>query len=296
MNNLKNYLPILFILCLFCIKNIDAQTKHQLNTDISYYADIVTNAARTEHRLRANELLIQSVDSFLNIEESYDVKVNGLKTLYGVDSSFRIMTWQVNIDDVEFNQFGRIQKKDGSWYKLKDNPPIADLLYRKLPANNWYGAIYYDMIPFQYNKKTVYLLCGFDGYSQYNRRKLADILYFDEKGKPNFGLPVFAKEGQDAMRYGQNRLLLTYSLENRVMLQYDENRDMLVYDHLINFDGRYPGQGKTAVPDGSYEAYELKKGVWRYVEKLYSQTQEEPPSDGIERSTSVKKDIFGGGR
>jgi len=66
---------------------------------------------------------------------------------------------------------------------------------------------------------------------------------------------------------------------------------MIVYDHIISTI--LPGIGPGMVQDGSYEAYELKRGKWIYVEKLFNETQDEPIRPVPILNERKGKDIFG---
>jgi hypothetical protein len=62
---------------------------------------------------------------------------------------------------------------------------------------------------------------------------------------------------------------------------------------LIPFKGLYEGQGTVWVPDGSYSAFEWRKGYWHFVEKLPVQYSETPPGGQPTQRESERKDILG---
>ena len=106
-------------------------------------------------------------------------------------------------------------------------------------------------------------------------------------------MPVFVEAGKNPDRYGKYRLILTYSLDSRVHVAYDEDKNMIVHDHLMPMQGRFDGQGQTAVGDGSFVGYAPQEdGLWVYVEKLFNDTREIPESEEV-NPRDRKKDIFG---
>ena len=292
---MKQHVTNLLFLC-FAVSIGAQNSTEQLKMDMAFYGDILMNAAATEHRTRANDSLILRVDEFLASPNSFADSLSDVPWLSVVGDekgTFRILTWQVNRDDASFEYEGRLQLNSGRSIVLNDNKTSLEPLYATGDAEDWYGARYTNIKSFKKNGLQAYLLFGFDAHSKFNRRKVADVLYFEDD-EPKFGLPVFAKDDKNIERYGKYRIILTYSLDIRISLDYDEKLDMVVHDHLVPFQGRFPGQGETYVGDGSYEAYKMDDdGNWIYVEKVFHDTQLEPINDGIDRKSQPKRDIFG---
>jgi hypothetical protein len=273
-----------------------SQSLAELRDDIAFFGDIVMNTAASDHRIRANDSLNRAVDRFLQFPSSFDeqvVEFPWISVQTDADKTFRLLTWQLNVGDSSYASYGRIQMKSNDFIELRDQKNQIEPRFRTLDVDSWLGARYYNMKEFEYKGQPVYLLFGYDGHSRWNRQKIADILYF-ENGEAKFGLPVFTEEGKDADRYGSYRIILKYSLDSRVTLDFDETMDMIVHDHLISVQGRFEGQGETSISDGSFEGYRLnKKGVWVYQEKLFKETSDEPLDSGIDRTEAKKKDLFG---
>lgn len=283
-----------FVFLFFVHSLVGQRSSNEIVLDLRFYGDAVMNLSLSDHRALADEKLATAVDEFLAIPNSFQESLEEVPWLSVVgNDEFRIITWQLNEGDSIFHYQGRLQKSSGDIVVLHDDKDINDLNYNELGASNWYGARYYSIKPFDSPSGQAYLLFGFNAHNEWNRQKLVDVVHFKD-GMPKFGMPVFAKEGESAERHGQFRILLTYSRESRVVFEYDEELDMVVHDHLIQINGRFNGQGPTAVPDGSFEGYRLgSDGVWRHKEKLHDQTSDEPPSDGKIRSETEKRDIFG---
>lgn len=289
-------IPI-FLLCLTCsLPGASSQDIESIKKDLAFYGDILMNAAATEHRQRADDSLSRYMERFLVYPGSFDTGLEDVPWVSVVQPDtplFRIITWQVNKGDSSFSYKGYIQKHDGHYIRLTDQKSSNDREYAVFDEDNWYGSRYYRIKMFKHQNRLMYLLFGFNAHQRWNRQKLVDVLYFDDD-KPTFGYSVFGKVGEDVDRRGKSRIILTYSLDSRVNLDYDENFGMITHDHLIPIQERFPGQGETMIADGSYVGYKINAdGHWIYRDRLFDGSQSTPPDDGVDRSNQKKKDLFG---
>ena len=111
------------------------------------------------------------------------------------DSTFRIITWQLYVDKDTYHQYGAIQmnNSDLKLFRLLDRPSNPSTIENtSLNSEQWLGAVYYNLYEFETLQGPQYLLFGFDGNSFFTKRKILDVLKF-ENGKPVFGSPVFVK-------------------------------------------------------------------------------------------------------
>ncbi|MEM7104229.1 MAG: hypothetical protein AAF502_13915 [Bacteroidota bacterium] len=234
--------------------------------------------ARDKARVAFEALLNQA----LSIPGSFDYAFDSLNTisiLYPEDRKFRILTWQLCVNSDDFKYYGLIQMNQP---ELKSFPLVDQSEQVTIPEKEilnpekWYGALYYNIYQVEHKKSTYYLLFGFDANNLYIRKKLIDVLKF-ENDQPSFGAPVFVFEEENKPTKTLNRFILGYGSHSTIRLNYDEEHGKIMYDHLIPIGSLYEEQGVIMVPDGSYSALELKKGIWHHVEKVFHQTQEEPP-------------------
>ena len=100
-----------------------------------------------------------------------------------------------------------------------------------------------------------------------------DVLRF-ENGKPVFGHPVFPPTVNQPKP--SKRFIIEYTAEASVKLNYDESMQLIVFDHLIPVQGRN-GQGEMMAPDGSYEAFKIKKDGLEYIPMLENTIMTEAP-------------------
>jgi hypothetical protein len=144
-------------------------------------------------------------------------------------------------------------------YKLKDksdsleNPEEAILNYP-----NWYGALYYRIIPIETRFNEIhYTLLGFDPHDFLTNKKIVEVLRFDEQNKPVFGASIFRNRKNIS-----NRLIFEYSEFATMTLQYEDKKEMIVYDHLSPSSPKYKGQYEFYGPDFSYDGLKYEKGIW----------------------------------
>lgn len=207
--------------------------------------------------------------------------VTTVSTLYPQDSTFRIFTWELQRDEGYYRQQGAIQMKtaDGS---LKLFPLLDQSDFSANPetdvrgAQNWVGAIYYQIVTKQFNGKKYYTLFGIDDNDLFSTRKWAEILTFNAEGKPVFGAHLFDYK-EDGIKPPQpvSRFLLEFKKDGRARLVYDPDLDLVVFDHLTS-DSKEPAKKFTLIPDGTYEGFSWKNGKWVHVEDVFANT----PRDG----------------
>ncbi len=260
----------------------------RLKGEIAYYADILVNAQVSKHRIRSNDMMVATLDSFLNIQGSYNVSldsISGLSILHGDD--FRLITWQLRISDDEYKYGGLIQWAD-RLVRLKDTRPfINGSAYTTYTPAGWYGCLYYQIIPFEREKVKYYILLGYNAENVLVNTKVADVL--DLSGpEPRLGLAVFT--GQDEPK---TRILLTYADVAPARMSYDPKIGGIVHDHIESLPGVGPEGEALPVSDGSLEAWILKKGNWVYEEEIYDVKQKNPPMTDERKDRKEDKDIMG---
>jgi hypothetical protein len=280
--------------------DIEKLKLHEDTLSLLGYAAV--NDSLEQVRFGACRQLIQGLVRALKIADSYKYPFSRLKTLSILappDSSFRIFTWQLFVNDSTYRYFGAIQmnQRELLLHRLLDRSEDMGRAptHETLTPDRWFGALYYNMIPFDTKSGRQYLLFGYDGYEFYNKRKIVDVLRFDSEGKPLFGSAVFIRD-KPLPAGPEQRLVLEYSAEATVKCNWDEQYQMILFDHLITMPSPF-GMGFTAVPDGSYDGLKLEKGNWKFVEKVFNDVMEEAPRPepvlGVPMPKGSEKDVNG---
>jgi len=286
---MKQRYILLAILCI-CIGKISAQnvdSKHLLD-EIGFYADAMVNATADEHRARAHDSMVTAVNSFLAMPDSYTAPLDSIRwlsTLHG--DGFRMVTWQWKVNEEEYKYGGFLQWPNKT-VQLKDSRPFVNgSSFTTYSPNTWYGALYYEMIPFERNGKKYYILLGFNGENSSINTKVADVL--DVTGDEiKLGVPVFV--GKDEP---MSRIVLSYADFSTVHIRYDKELNGIIYDHLQTLLGIGENGDAMPVADGSLEGWIFKNGDWNYEEKVYDVKVDTPPMGDDRKDRKEDKDILG---
>jgi len=122
------------------------------------------------NRLNADSIftrsLVQTLKSPYSFKYTFD-SLTAIKHIVSPDGRFKFFSWQVDLGDGTYRQRGAMQLP-GNEGQLKllpffDNSDfVQNNTLGVYDRKKWIGAIYYDIIPMQYNDQTIYTLLGFD--------------------------------------------------------------------------------------------------------------------------------------
>jgi len=241
------------------------------------FAFQIVNGTEATDRFHADSQFTRMLVRALKVNNSFFYPFDSLQTisrLYSPDTTFRIFTWQVSKDENTFRRHGAIQMRtaDGSLklFPLLDNTRFTDNWLDTITNNEaWVGAIYYSIVLKKAGNTKYYTLFGYDEHNIRSTRKIVDVLSFNAQGKPVFGAPIFSFAEDTAHRPAQNRFMLEYKKEGNARIQFDEELNMIIYDHLIP-ENNEPQKKYTYIPDGDYEGFKWKEGRWVHIEKVFT--------------------------
>lgn len=279
----------------FATNEVDSTAWQSTALHMSSLMKIVRTNQSLEARKGACTDLEKLLQETLERKGSYDypfTDLEGVSVLQPEDKAFRVFTWQLYVDKEHYTYHGFIQTKEGQVFPLTDgSDEMRTVEFMTLRHTDWYGALYYNLKEFKHEGKKAYLLFGYDAFSFYNRRKVLDVLYFDGNGKPRFGKTVLQmKDGRGQIRKVK-RFLMEYSSSVNVTLNYSEEQEMIIYDHLI-YGSPIAQAGPSSVPDGSYCGLKLERsGLWTYVDKVHK----DDPNNVLVNATSYE-DAFKDGQ
>ena len=258
--------------------------------ELDYLADIMANAQKYPHKVRAAIAFKKRFDEVIHEPHSFDFPFEGLDwiSIQKLNQNLRIITWQVQTAQDKFEYKGYLQTPD-KIAELKDVAPDFQIEYAKHDPDNWYGALYYNFVPFKRNEKQYFILFGYDAHKENIKRKVADVLYM-ENGEFHFGYPVFKLEEESSLK---SRLFFEYGVQSNFSLNYNPSSELIIRDHLMPIHGSMPGQSLVNVADGTYVGYEYKDDHWYEIRKLYNEILSEPLNTNKDTIVKEDKDIFG---
>lgn len=264
----------LFIIFLFSTSTIYAQ--ESIEDQVSFLKALrmrMINAQDEELLALQNDTFRIAIRNFLNTDRSFFTQLDSVSfigDLYAPDNSFRIINWNIPKGEGFYAYYAFIQTHDKkekatTVFELHDGKSnLNSPEYKTLDADSWYGALYYEIIPNKTKKRTEYILLGWDGASPMLNSKIIDILYFNGRGEPKFGVTHFKLN-----RRMQRRVIFKYAEDAFMSLRYHPKKEMIVFDHLVpmkdGMDGIYEFYG----PDFTYDAFKQKRdGSWEFVEQI----------------------------
>jgi hypothetical protein len=239
------------------ISQVESDTeKEQLCEDISDVFD---------------EMLLQP-SSF---KHSFD-SLKNLGKVYSPDGRLRFYTWNLPLRDGTNRFYGMLQFKPDHLqeplvFRLTDaGDQVEDVLQAVASGDNWYGSLVYEITQFESLDTTYYILLGFAPFDLFTSQKIIDILYFrpdiiqdKTRLQPVFGKPVFLVGNKL-----QCRVVFEYSARVQMTLQWADQAEMIIFDHLSPLNPSYTGNYQFYGPDFSYDGFVFEKGVWRLMEDI----------------------------
>ncbi len=280
----------------FSLKAQSTYNEEQITDSINRLAYTINFGENDIIKLNANEFLIETLYNVLITKESRSFLFDSIKNISYLapeDKSFRMFTWAIKKEDGTYESSGVLQT-----YNPKTNRAVIFTLKDKsaqyyTPENilgdvdNWFGAIYYKVLPSTINKKKYYTLLGWSGCNNLKQRKVIEVLSFRANGTPVFGSKIFKKyTNKTAMR-----VVFEYSKQASMTLNYDKQTyylstgkrdpktkrmiskaitaDMIVFDRLAPLNESMAGVPEFYVPETNIiDAFITTHGRWTYVQDI----------------------------
>jgi hypothetical protein len=219
-------------------------------------------------------ILVRALKTKNSFYFPFDSIIN-ISKLYAPDSSFRIYTWQLMINENTIRQHGAIQMRtnDGSFkpFVLSDKSNITENMADTIGDNfGWIGAVYYKIVLKKHNGHNYYTLFGFDENNIKSDKKMMDILEF-VNGKPVFGNKLFIMEKNSNYPKNAARFIMEFKKEASPRLTYDAEMDAVVFDELVSETNEIKKKW-TLVADGEYEGFKWKDGKWIHIKNIFGNT------------------------
>lgn len=238
-------------------------------------------------------IFIRALKTSNSFEYPFDSLIS-ISKLYAPDSSFRIFTWQMLINENIIRQHGAIQMKtsDGSLklFPLIDKSDITINMADTIGNNlGWMGAVYYKIILTKYKDHSYYTLLGFDQNNIRSDKKIIEVLDF-VNGTPVFGGRYFSIENGNVYTKNIARYIMEFKKETSPRLTYDTDLNMIIMEHLVS-ESNQPNKKWTLIPDGDYEGFKWINGKWAYVSKVFNEITpegKEPVPVPILKSTEIE--------
>lgn len=229
--------------------------------------DSILKGSSDSLRLISSNIFYDEMKSLLSYQNTFSFvfdSLTSISVLKSKDGLIKMYTWILPaVDRNKYSYFGFIQilnkkTKQVELVELHEKKyDNEETIYKTLPANEWYGALYYKMIEKKIKGKTCYTLLGWHGNNNKTTRKIIDVLTFKDQ-LPQFGMPLF-KTGKRPV----SRIIFEFTSQAVMKLNVDDRKKMIVFDHLSPAAGAQPNQFEFYGPDFRYDGLQFKKGYWQ---------------------------------
>ena len=250
----------------FFITNLFAQNPFTgMEQELEKQFNRLRERISSQRKLEINDSIVNSIETYIKSENIFRHSFKTLKYLGQItspDSLVKIITWNLILDEGTNYYNCYLVHRDNksgtcSVIKLeathKDTPIRTDTTYS---VSDWYGALYYDIRPFQFNGNTRYAVLGIDYGNSLTTRKLIEVISFTSSGSMLFGLPCF-KSGSGL----SGRIIFEYAASAVMSLKFESDQQ-IVFDHLSPFTPEMKGNYQFYGPDFSFDSYDFEKGYW----------------------------------
>ncbi|MCB0733491.1 MAG: hypothetical protein KDC76_02855 [Bacteroidetes bacterium] len=234
----------------------------------------IINGVDENERVTSCYYFIQTLKKALQVPNSFEYsfpllnKVRTVSILKPSDDKFRLFTWNLLLDSGRYMYFGALQMNRSDsliLYGLYDSSDyLKDVEYETFDNRHWVGALYYQIHPYKYKRKSYYMLFGWDGEDEFINKKVIDVLWFDEDDKPQFGAPVFAVDDEI-----QSRMIFKFAEQAVLLCRYDKQEKLVVYANTVPVNPMQKGMYEYYLPDGSYSYLKFSKGFWVLFDDLF---------------------------
>lgn len=262
---MKNLTVIFLVLFSNLTYSQETQSLYEVEDELEMLLNSLRDAENNSEKKERNIAFKVKLEEALKIEGAINYpfeKLNTVGFIGSPDKKVRIINWNIEQDDhtQKYNCFilhHDDKKKQVLFNELKKPTGVMSLRPSEiLQSNQWYGALYYQMIPFKKGNRQMYMLLGWDGLGRTSNMKLLDVLYFSGT-QAKLGSPVF-KVGNETFK----RVFYEHSEKTTMSLRYDAKYDRILFDHLSPESPNLEGHYSYYVPDLSYDAFILKNGKW----------------------------------
>lgn len=258
------------------LTNENTRLLQAMEDSMKNIATAILQGRDVEERINADSTFTRMLVRALKTSHSFDFPFDSLRTISKQvpgDSSFKIFTWQLVIDENNVRKHGAIQMNtaDGS---LKLFPLIDKSVLMEEPEDsvvdnlNWIGAVYYKIIETSSFGNKYYTLLGYDENNVRSDQKIIEILTF-KNDRPVFGGYHFSFPDDGEKKGKIARYVMTYKKYASPRLTFDSEMNMIVMEHMISETGE-PEKKYTYIPDGDYEGLKWKDGKWVHINKIFT--------------------------
>jgi len=238
-------------------------------TQLQKLASRIQEDTLLSYRLNADSIftraLVQTLKSPYSFKYNFD-SLTAIKHIISPDGRFKFFIWQVDLGDGTYRQRGAMQlpTKEGQLKLLPffDNSDfIQNITLGVYDRKKWIGAIYYDIIPMEYNGKTIYSLLGFDENNTSVSKKIIEVLRFENE-EPILGGDFFKFTPDPTYPIGTvDRFVYSFKKGSNAIIKYEKLQNRIILSELASTENDLKNQ-ETLVPSGNFKYLAWINNKW----------------------------------
>ncbi len=252
--------------------SIEAQSNLNQDTtgvELQKLASLIQMDTLLSNRLNADSLftraLVQTLKTPFSFQYTFD-SLKAIKHITSPDGRFKFFSWQIDLGDGTYRQRGAMQlPTTNGQLKLLPFFDNSDFVQNNTLGVNgrkqWIGAIYYDIIPIQYNNETIYTLLGYDENTNTISKKIIEVLRFVDN-EPVLGGDYFSYSTDPTYPIGKvDRFIYSYKKGSNAIIKYDAPKNMIQLSELASTENDLK-KTETLVPSGNFKYFSWINNKW----------------------------------
>jgi hypothetical protein len=263
------------------------------------------NAPGESERMDLNNRFAAALSATLEGNGAFTYPFDSLKGITMVispDRRFRLFTWPALLSDGRYLYSGILMVQDKKEKTARitlftdRGDSITDPGKAILPPENWFGAVYYQVIPVKVQDgSTAYTLLGWRGLGLLVSSRIIEIMTIGNDGSVTFGSTLFC----DKERLPDSRIIFRYSAKASMVLAYEKqamltgrkwnpsSREfetdriremMIVCDRMLPSDPQMEGRYEYYFPSSDVmDGYLFSDGCWTIVREVDARNPYQKP-------------------
>ncbi len=256
----------ILLLCLVTSSILSQKDTLMANREkrLAIFLDSLRSVSSDLAKKNANQLFRDYLLETIQINDAYYYpfsKLISIGSIVSPDNEFRLFCWNVEMGN-ESNLFNCFLVRKG---KRKNKNKVIEFLEKNsvspmnqdvLTENNWYGALYYKIIPIKKGSKKLYTLLGWRSNGTLSHSKLIDVISIHGT-HVKFGDLIFKNKTEV-----KRRVCFEYSKKSVMSLKYEPTYERIIFDHLSPETPSMTGFYEYYIPDMSNDAYIFEDDKW----------------------------------
>lgn len=257
---------------------VQEKSTEEIEDELRLKFDSLKNSTDDALSVRLNKSIKNTLKKELRQkEETFDYPYSKLQYLgkcYSNDQKVRVYSWMFPKSDGTYQYECLIQTKKKksvtlTEFQIKKNA-YTPKQGSSVQNSNWYGALYYQVVA-PVGRKGTYTLLGWGKGTPGTEFKVAESMNVEKNGTVKLG-----KDSRfEAKGSKYKRLVLQYSDQAHITMDYVPEYKSIVFDHLIPSESIYKGIYSYYGPDFTYDEYTYQNnGRWTLQENVDMKNKE----------------------